>query len=211
VLILTAAVAAVLGIVTFMSSDNDAAPATTAIDAATLASTSGGGQVGGAVNPVITLVEYGDYQCPHCAEYHHIVADVMRRLPDELALEYHHYPIPVGPLSIPASQAAEAAALQGAFWEMHDRIFETQNQWSGRTDAVELFSTMAGQLGLDTAKFREDMQSQEIVNRVAADVLRGSTLGVSGTPTFFIGGQRLDYVPSTADEFEALIRSVMGR
>jgi protein-disulfide isomerase len=66
VLILTAAVAAVLGIVTFMSSDNDAAPATTAIDAATLASTSGGGQVGGAVNPVITLVEYGDYQCPHC-------------------------------------------------------------------------------------------------------------------------------------------------
>jgi protein-disulfide isomerase len=94
---------------------------------------------------------------------------------------------------------------------MHDRIFETQNQWSGRTDAVELFSTMAGQLGLDTAKFREDMQSQEIVNRVAADVLRGSTLGVSGTPTFFIGGQRLDYVPSTADEFEALIRSVMGR
>lgn len=171
----------------------------------------GGGHTIGAENPAVTLMEFGDYECPHCGAAHPVVSELVRRLPNELALEFHHFPLGSFPNSVAAAMAAEAAGEQGRFWEMHAMIFESQSQWSGRPDPVGIFTTMAGQLGLDTERFREDMQSQELQNRIIEDRLRGNALGVQSTPTFFIDGQRLDYVPATVDEFEALIRSVMGQ
>jgi len=207
--ILAVGVAAALAIAMYLSSRGE--EPTTTLGAPVLADVSGAGHVQGAENPAITLVEYGDYECPHCAEYHLILSDVMRRLPNELALEFHHYPLPVGPNSITASLAAEAAGEQGRYWEMHDALFETQRQWSGRTDAREIFTSMAGQLGLDTARFRQDLESDEIGSRIIADKLRGNALQITGTPTFFINGQRLNYLPASADEFEELLRSIMGQ
>ena len=207
--ILAIGVAAALGIAMFMSS-GEAEPTTPTLDVAPIVD-SGGGQLRGAENPAVTLAEYGDYECPHCAEYHHVVTELMARMPNELALEFHHYPLPVGPNSVTASMATEAAGEQGRFWEMHDAIFETQRQWSGRPDAVEIFTSMAGQLGLDTDQFGADLASDAIQSRVVADRVRGNSLQITGTHTFFINGRRLDYLPSSVDEFEAIIRSVMGQ
>ena len=207
--ILAVGAAGALAIALFLSS-GEAEP-TTAADAPATFDASGGGQTLGAENPAVTLVEYGDYECPHCADFHHIVSELMRRMPNELALEFHHYPLPVGPNSMPASLAAEAAGEQGRYWEMHDMIFESQRQWTGRPDGADIFTSMAGQLGMDTEQFRRDMQSEEIARRVVQDKLRGNALRITGTPTFFINGRRLDYLPQSADEFEAVIRSVMSR
>jgi protein-disulfide isomerase len=209
--LLAVGVAAALGIAMFLSSgEAETNPPT--LDTAVVADLAGGGgHVRGAENPAVTLIEYGDYECPHCAEFHPIVTELMRRMPNELALEFHHYPLPVGPNSVTASLAAEAAGEQGRYWEMHDAIFETQRQWTGRPDGVEVFTSMAGQLGLDTERFREDLQSDEIQSRVVADRMRGNNLNITGTPTFFINGRRLDYLPASVDEFEAILRSVMGQ
>lgn len=212
VAILAIGVAGAIGIALFLQSRGEAEPTTTDLDAPIPAvDMAGGGHTEGAANPAVTLVEYGDYECPHCMEFYHILNEVMRRMPNELALEFHHYPLPVGPNSVTASLAAEAAGEQGRYWEMHDRLFETQREWTGRPNGAEIFTTMAGQMGLDTAKFREDMQSQEVADRVIADKLRGNQLGIDGTPTFFVNGQRLPYLPATPDEFESIIRSVMGQ
>jgi protein-disulfide isomerase len=189
-----------------------AEPTTTPVDMA--AAEAGASQnVTGPENPAVTLVEYGDYSCPTCARFYPIVAELMRRMPSELELEYHHYPIPVGPHSLTASFAAEAAAEQGRFWDMHDALFSTQSQWSGRSDARDTFISMAGQLGLDTARFAEDMDSPEIQGRVASDRRQGDAVGVGqmGTPSFFVNNRRLDYLPQSVDEFEAIIRTVMGQ
>jgi len=201
-------VAAALAAAVYLSSGG-AGPTTTALDAALLADT-GGGHVRGPENPAVTLIEYGDYECPTCATFHPIVSELMRRMPSELELEFHHYPIPVGANSITAAAAAEAAGEQGRYWDMHDALYDTQSQWRGRANDPELFVSMAGQLGLDTDRFREDIESQEILARIMADRQRGDRAGVAGTPTFFINGRRLDYLPAI-DEFESIIRSVMGR
>lgn len=209
-LILVVGVAAALGIAMFLS-QGEAEP-TVALDTSVVADVSGGGgHVEGAQNPAVTLTEYGDYECPHCAEFYPVIKELMRRMPDELALEFHHYPLPVGPNSVTAALATEAAANQGKFWEMHDAIFESQRQWTGRPDAVELFTSMAGQLGLDTAQFQTDLQSEAVQSRVVADRVRGNNLQIDGTPTFFINGQRLNYLPGSVDEFEAILRSAMGQ
>jgi protein-disulfide isomerase len=208
--ILVVSVAGAIGIAMFLS-QGEAEPTTTFDAPAQPVDMAGGGHTWGAPNPAVTLVEYGDYECPHCMEYHHILTEVMRQMPSELALEFHHYPIPVGPNSIKAAMAAEAAGEQGHYREMHDRLFETQREWTGRSDAPEIFTNMAGQMGLDTAKFREDMASPEISDRVINDRLRGNLLGVEGTPTFFVNGLQLDYVPATPDEFVAQLRSLMGQ
>ena len=132
-------------------------------------------------------------------------------MPDELELEFHHYPLPVGPNSVTASLAAEAAAEQGMYWEMHDALFETQRQWTGREDAVELFTSMAGQLGLDTDRFRQDLESPEIRARVVASRQQGAALGITGTPTFFVNGQRLNTLPQNVAQFEAILRTTLVR
>lgn len=212
VAILVVGLAGAVGIALFLQSRGEAEPTTTD-DFAPIAAVdlAGGGHTWGSPNPAVTLVEYGDYECPHCMEFYHILNELMRRMPNELALEFHHYPLPVGPNSVLASMAAEAAGEQGHYREMHDRLFETQREWTGRPNGAEIFATMAGQMGLDTAKFREDMNSQEITDRIIADKLRGNQLGIDGTPTFFVNGQRLPYLPATVDEFESIIRSVMGQ
>lgn len=210
VVLIAVAFAAALGLAAFFAS-RGAEPTTTPVDMSALADAATSHNVTGADNPAVTLVEYGDYSCPTCAQFYPMVAELLRRMPSELALEYHHYAIPVGSHSFTAAFAAEAAAEQGRFWSMHDALFGTQSQWKNRTEVRDTFISMAGQLGLDTARFAADMDSPDIQSRVAADHVQGDAVGVAGTPSFFINGQRLNYLPRSVDEFEAIIRSVIGQ
>ena len=134
----------------------------------------------------VTLVEYGDYQCPYCGQAEIVVRELLDSFGDELRYVWRHLPlVDVHPSAQRAAEAAEAAAAQGRFWDMHDRLLTHQDELSPR-DLRE----HAQALGLDVERFVEDLRTREHAERVADDVHSADASGVTGTPTFFINGQR---------------------
>jgi protein-disulfide isomerase len=142
--------------------------------------------VQGSRSAPVVLVEYGDYECPDCLKAWPIVKDLKDRLGDGLAVAFRHYPQSgIHPHASAAAQAAEAAASQGKFWEMHDLLFRNQER------LAELDLThLALQLGLEIYRFQADYERAAHVRRIADDVESGGQSGVRGTPTFFINGCR---------------------
>jgi protein-disulfide isomerase len=160
----------------------------------------GGGRVRGAPDAPITLVEYGDYQCPTCGLYHPIITELQSRYPGKIKLEYHHFPlIQAHSNAMAASLAAESAGEQGKYWEMHDLIFEHQREWGDlqrpNPNPEAVFLQYALRLGLDSNKFMQSMRSPATRDRVLADVTKGNAI-VKGTPTFVLDGQVLPNLPS---------------
>jgi protein-disulfide isomerase len=142
--------------------------------------------VQGAEAAPVTLVEYGDYECPHCGAAYPVVQKLQEKLGKKLRFVFRNFPLnSIHPHAEHAAEAAEAAGLQGKFWEMHDWIFEHQDALEDR-DLQEA----ARALGLDAGKFLKDMQSQALTPRVKEDFQSGVRSGVNGTPTFFINGIR---------------------
>jgi protein-disulfide isomerase len=142
----------------------------------------------GSEGAVVTLVEYGDYECPHCGRAYPIVKEIQKRLGSRLRFVFRNFPlVQIHPHAQHAAEAAEAAALQGKFWEMHDVIFEHQQA----LDERHLTEYAAG-LGLDQARFQHELTSHTHATRVREDFLSGIKSGVNGTPTFFINGIRHD-------------------
>lgn len=140
----------------------------------------------------LTLVEFGDYECPSCAYYHPIVNEVLRRYPDEVRLEFRHYPlISIHPNAMLAAMAAEAAGEQGRYWEMHDLLFETQPRWSQSGNAEAEFVSLAGRLGLDMNQFMQALRSPNVEQRVLEDVVAAREANVEAVPTFFLNGRRI--------------------
>ncbi len=132
-----------------------------------------------------SLVEYGDFECPHCAHVHPIVQELVRELGDELCVVFRHYPQPrEHPNSVRAAEAAEAAEEQGKFWLMHDRLFEHQAELSEAQ-----IRRLARALPLDMATFDRDLRSGAPSRRVDEDLESGREAGVEETPTFFVNGR----------------------
>jgi len=139
----------------------------------------------GPAEATVTLLEYGDLECPYCGQAEPAIRALLADRGD-LRYVWRHLPLSdVHPQAQQAAEAAEAAAAQGAFWEMHDLLFEHQ-------DALRLPDMVryAGELGLDSARFADDLHRHEGAGRVAEDVDSADLSGVSGTPTFFINGRR---------------------
>ena len=136
----------------------------------------------------VTLVEYGDYECPYCGQAYPIVKEIQRRLGDQLRFVFRNFPLTQShPHAEHAAEAAEAAAVQGKFWEMHDSLFEHQRA----LDDAHLVQ-YAVALNLDKERFVREMTEHVHTNRVREDFLSGVRSGVNGTPTFFINGVRHD-------------------
>lgn len=136
----------------------------------------------------VTLVEYGDYECPYCGLAYPIVKELLRRLGDQLRFVFRNFPLTqVHPHAEHAAQAAEAAGRQGKFWEMHDYLFEHQDA----LDDAHL-AQYAIDLNLDLPRFEQDFGDPAIIEHIREDVLSGIRSGVNGTPTFFINGVRHD-------------------
>jgi protein-disulfide isomerase len=136
----------------------------------------------------VTLVEYGDYECPYCAAAHPIVKEVEERMGDQLRFVFRHFPITtLHPNAEYDAEAAEAAGAQHRFWEMHDWIYEHQ-PGVGPTELRQA----AALLGLDLDRFEEDLESRRFAARVREDFMSGVRSGVNGTPTFFINELRHD-------------------
>lgn len=159
----------------------------------------------GAAKAPLTLVEYGDYECPHCGRAYPIVQEVQRRLGKQLRLVFRNFPLSnLHPHAAHAAEAAEAAAAQGKFWEMHDTLFEHQREL---TDAALVRHAEA--LGLDVARFEADLAGHKYAHRVREDFQSGIRSGVNGTPTFFINGER--YEDSwDADTLTETLTSMIG-
>ena len=136
----------------------------------------------------VTLVEYGDYECPYCGAAHPIVQEIQRNLSPSRRFVFRNFPLAqIHPHAKRAAEAAEAAGAQGKFWEMHDLLFENQDALAD-ADLVRY----AAQLHLDGKRFEKELSSGVYTDRVHRDFRSGVRSGVNGTPTFFINGERHD-------------------
>ena len=138
----------------------------------------------GAPMAKITLIEFSDFQCPHCGAAHPDVLRALREFDGNLRQVYRYFPLSNHSRALPAAKAAEAARLQGKFWEMHDLLFEHQRE----LEDADL-KKYASQLGLDVARFEADMASEQVAKRIQADRELGEKLGIEATPSFFINGR----------------------
>ncbi len=142
----------------------------------------------GPADAAVTLVEYGDYECPYCGAAYPIIKEVQARMGERLRLVFRNFPITTShPHAQQAAEAAEAAAAQGRFWQMHDRLYENQRRL--REPDLRAY---AEQLGLDVERFETELAEHVHAGRVHEDFLSGVRSGVNGTPTFYINGVRHD-------------------
>jgi protein-disulfide isomerase len=148
----------------------------------------------GAADAPLTVVEYGDYQCPYCGAAYPVVKRVQKTLGKKLRFVFRNFPLTQShPYALLAAEAAEAAAMQGKFWEMHDLLFEQQALLG-----PDIIPTWAESLGLDLEKLGGDISRGVAEERIKEDRKSGISSGVNGTPTFFINGIRFDGSPDYA-------------
>jgi len=154
----------------------------------------------GPTNAPLTLVEYGDYQCPYCGAAYPVVKRVQKTLETKLRFVFRNFPLTQAhPYAMVAAEAAEAAALQGKFWEMHDLLFERQTFLE--PDIIPLW---AKKIGLDLEQFGNDFKQSVVAKRIKEDRQSGIRSGVNGTPTFYINGIRYDGAP----DYESLLAAL---
>lgn len=159
----------------------------------------------GADNPTVTLLEYSDFQCPACASYAPLVHAVAEKFPETLKVAYRYFPLTaIHPNAMISAQAAEAARLQGKFWEMHDQLFTHQTDWASSENPLDIFQAYAQTLELDTDRFLSDIQSDAVIDAVKNDEALGMQANIPGTPSFFLNGKKLDN-PQSLEEFEKVI------
>lgn len=160
----------------------------------------------GAGNKKVTLIEYGDFQCPACKAFVPIVQQIKADYGDDITFQFRHYPlVQIHPNAFLGSRAAEAAGKQGKFFEMHDLLYENQEAWSSQSDPTETLVSYATQLQLNVDQFRSDLTSEAVANTINADVKAAKEIGASATPTFVLNGRKLDPNPPTLDDFKKVI------
>jgi protein-disulfide isomerase len=136
----------------------------------------------------VTLLEYGDYECPFCGRAHGVLKEVLRRVGDEVRFAYRHFPLSqIHPHALMAAQAAEAAGAQERFWEMHDMLFK--NQKALEPDDLLAY---AEAVGLDVVRFAQELREEIYIPKIRINFSSGVRSGVNGTPTFFINSERFD-------------------
>jgi protein-disulfide isomerase len=167
----------------------------------------------------VTLVEYGDFQCPVCSVYEPTIQEVVKKYEKDIKFQFRHFPLQqIHANAFAASRAAEAASKQGKFWEMHDQLYLNQNAWSSAGDPVSTFTQYAKTIGISPEQFKTDFNSKAVNDAVNADIAAGNKLKVSGTPTFYLNGKELelkelvgsDNSPSV-DKFSKLIDEAIGK
>ena len=202
-IVIIIAVAVAAGAAVYLSRQPDQPTETAAT--ATHVDIKGGGHFRGPENAAVTLVEFGDYQCPSCGAYHPLVKEILNRYPQQLRLEFHHFPlVTIHPNTMLASQAVEAAGEQGKYWEMHDAVFEHQMEWAGSPNPEPVFIALASGIGLDINKFMQSLRSPEVQTRILKDVERGQEAKVEAVPTFFINGEQIHVRLSMEDFVQAI-------
>lgn len=140
----------------------------------------------------VTLVEYGDYQCPICGTYYPVVKQVVDKYKDDIQFQFRNFPLTsIHNNAFAAARAAEAAGLQNKYWEMHNMLYVNQTNWSSASDPLSVFSSYASSLKLDTEKFKTDYASSAVNDAINADLADAKAKNLTGTPAFFLNGQQV--------------------
>jgi len=164
------------------------------------------------VSSPVVLEEYGDYQCPPCGLLYPVLKDIEHEYGKQLQIVFHHFPLTkIHKNAMNAARAAEAARNQGKFWEMHDRLYRNQNAWKDLDDPRPMFIQYARELGLNTDRFTRDLDSPDVEQRIAADMQKGTSIGITGTPTLLIDGNMLRYEATTPDGVRQGINFMLQR
>lgn len=160
----------------------------------------------------VLLEEYSDFQCPLCARMHTIVKELQAKYPSQLRVGFRHLPLQsIHPHARESARAAEAAGAQGRFWEMHDLLYQNQGEWSKASPVRPLFAAYAQLLGLDEARFQQDIDSSTVSMKVVSDERRAAMLRVGSTPTFFINGRELQFDQSnTLEKLSAAVERALA-
>jgi protein-disulfide isomerase len=161
----------------------------------------------------VNLTVFGDFECPVCGSYFPIEQQLLTKFQGQITFTFHNFPlVSAHPNAFAASRAAEAASLQGQFFKMHDLLYQNQNTWGTSSDPTPYFQQYATQLGLNLTQFKSDFQSTAVNDTINADVALGNTKNVTGTPTYFLNGQKLDNTNiNSATKFEAVVQSALDK
>ncbi len=155
----------------------------------------------------LTIVEFSDFECPYCAQYSPILSSLQAQYPNDLAIVYRNFPLPMHAGAVPAARAAEAANNQGKFWEYHDELFANQPNFT-QSDLESYAQT----LGLNIDQFKADFNSSDVINKVQEDADYARKLGISGTPTFYAvyDGKVEKISLQQYSDLESKVKSVLG-
>jgi protein-disulfide isomerase len=163
----------------------------------------------------VTIFEFADFQCPGCGQFATFVTPLIKeRLVDsgQVRYVYYDFPLSMHPYSFLASRAARCANEQGKFWEYHDKLYHNQSRWAAERTAggaTDQFIAYAGELGLDRGRFEECLRSDRYAEDISRSLKLGETLGVQGTPTLFVNGERLSEIPSFS-QLETIVQQKAG-
>jgi protein-disulfide isomerase len=161
----------------------------------------------------VTLVEYGDFQCPFCEQYYPTVKSVTQEFGDQIKFQFRNFPLTsLHPNAFAAARAAEAAGLQGKYWEMHDALYDPANYqaWTNTTNPNPNFEQIAQQVGLNISQYKADFASSKVNDIINADMAEGNRLGITGTPTFYVNGKQTQ-IPNDLKSFEKTIKEAIAK
>jgi len=163
----------------------------------------------GPENAPVTLEEFGDFECPPCGMLHPVLKTMEKEFGSRIRIIFREFPlVPAHVHALAAARSAEAAGLQGKFWEMHDLLYENQKTWHEAFDARPIFEDYATRIGLNLEKFRSDSSGETVAQRIFLDGKRGHALGVNGTPTVFMNGREVPFESLMApDKLRELINA----
>ena len=170
--------------------------------------------VRGPANAPVTIEEFSDFQCPTCGRMHPVTKQLLAKYPQQVRVVFRHYPLAqIHPYAREAARASEAAGMQNKFWEMADLLYEKQAEWSKAEPARPFFVQYAQQLGLDPARFEQDIDSTGAAMRVVNDERRAVSRNLGGTPTFIVNGRELKFEESNdLNKLSAAVeRAMSGR
>jgi len=156
----------------------------------------------------VKLVEFGDYQCPACGAYHPMLVQVLEQFGDQVNFIFREFPLPQHTNAMITSQAAVAAGLQGKYWDMHNKLYDTQAEWAESTDMETVLTGYAKDIGLDVEQFIKDLESSAVKDTVNAGLADGNAVGINSTPTFFLNGYKLQN-PGSYEELAAKVEAAL--
>jgi protein-disulfide isomerase len=169
--------------------------------------------VAGSGNKKVTIIEYGDFECPACGAYYPIIEQVREKYGEDITFQFRNFPlVQIHKNAMAAHRAAEAADKQGKFWEMYNVLYSQQQSWTASGNPSRVMEDYALQLGLNIDKFKSDVASSSVNDTINADVKAGQAIGASATPTFVINGKKIDPLPDrTIEAFSKLIDEAIAK
>lgn len=166
--------------------------------------------VRGVENAPVAIEEFGDFECMPCLMLWPAMKNIEKDYGKSLSITFRQHPLALHRHATKAARAAEAAGLQGRFWEMHDLLYLRRSKWVSAEDVRAFFHECASELGLDLERFARDMEGAVVARRIAADEERGASLGVDRTPIVFVNGKRVELSPRPEEALRAEIDAALG-